>query len=98
MFQAGLKNENLLIALEPEAASLCCRHLPMDVMNGCASGFVPFSPGSKYLVFDAGGGFNMYTFLFCCIRMCTRSILSHDIIINRNRVRSVQKEKHIFLQ
>lgn len=50
-----MTKENLLIALEPEAASLCCRYLPMSTIKGCSSGFVPFAPGSKYLVFDAGG-------------------------------------------
>lgn len=61
--QAGLTRENLLIALEPEAASLCCRHLPLNTMKGCSSGFVPFTPGSKYLVFDAGGMFMNHLFL-----------------------------------
>jgi hypothetical protein len=53
----------LLIALEPEAASLCCRHLPMNAIGGGSCNFVPFAPDSKYLVFDAGGKFyvkNLY--------------------------------------
>ncbi|XP_060576629.1 heat shock 70 kDa protein 12A-like [Ruditapes philippinarum] len=54
--KAGISDENLLIALEPEAASLCCRHLPMNAIGGGSCNFVPFAPGSKYLVFDAGGG------------------------------------------
>ncbi|XP_060592450.1 heat shock 70 kDa protein 12A-like [Ruditapes philippinarum] len=53
---AGIKSEQLLIALEPEAASLCCRYLPMNTIKGCSGGFLPFGPRSKYLVFDAGGG------------------------------------------
>ncbi|XP_045203146.2 heat shock 70 kDa protein 12A-like [Mercenaria mercenaria] len=54
--KAGIMDQHLMIALEPEAASLCCRYLPMTTLGGCGSGFVPFAPGSKYLVFDAGGG------------------------------------------
>lgn len=54
--KAGMDTDALLIALEPEAASLCCRYLPMNTFKGVSSGFVPFAPGSKYLVFDAGGG------------------------------------------
>ncbi|KAL4232761.1 Heat shock 70 kDa protein 12A [Mactra antiquata] len=54
--KAGFKSDQLFIALEPEAASLCCRHLPMTTIKGCSSGFVPFAPKSKYLVLDAGGG------------------------------------------
>ncbi|KAL4232762.1 Heat shock 70 kDa protein 12A [Mactra antiquata] len=54
--KAGFESDQLLIALEPEAASLCCRHLPMTTIKGCSGGFVPFAPKSKYLVLDAGGG------------------------------------------
>ncbi|XP_052282526.1 heat shock 70 kDa protein 12B-like [Dreissena polymorpha] len=32
--KAGIPNESLLIALEPEAASLCCRHSPMTSLKG----------------------------------------------------------------
>ncbi|KAH3835273.1 heat shock 70 kDa protein 12A-like isoform X1 [Dreissena polymorpha] len=53
--KAGMTDENLLIALEPEAASLCCRHLPMSALKGSQT-FMPFQPNTKYLVFDAGGG------------------------------------------
>ena len=55
-----MDTDSLLIALEPEAASLCCRYLPMNTFKGVSSGFVPFAPGSKYLVFDAGGRLNDY--------------------------------------
>lgn len=54
--KAGIDSDSLLIALEPEAASICCRYLPMNTFKGVSSGFIPFAPGSKYLVFDAGGG------------------------------------------
>ncbi|KAH3835271.1 heat shock 70 kDa protein 12B-like [Dreissena polymorpha] len=53
--KAGIPNESLLIALEPEAASLCCRHSPMTSLKGSQK-FMPFQPGTKYLIFDAGGG------------------------------------------
>ncbi|XP_060565801.1 heat shock 70 kDa protein 12A-like [Ruditapes philippinarum] len=58
---AGIKTENLIIALEPEAASLFCMHLPVDKMSieGNMSGSMrvsPFSKGRKYMVVDVGGG------------------------------------------
>lgn len=57
LFQAGIAREQLLIALEPEAASLYCKHLPVERLQaeGGAQGFVAFSKGSKYLVLDCGG-------------------------------------------
>ncbi|XP_060592446.1 heat shock 70 kDa protein 12A-like isoform X2 [Ruditapes philippinarum] len=54
--KAGILDEHLLIALEPEAASLCCRHLPMKTIGAGSCNFETFAPGSKYVVFDAGGG------------------------------------------
>ncbi|XP_021355916.1 heat shock 70 kDa protein 12A-like isoform X2 [Mizuhopecten yessoensis] len=53
---AGIKSDQLTIALEPEAASLYCKHLPVEKMGGSEQGFTCFSKGSKYLVLDAGGG------------------------------------------
>ncbi|XP_053400020.1 heat shock 70 kDa protein 12A-like [Mercenaria mercenaria] len=58
---AGIKRENLVIALEPEAASLFCMHLPVDKMSmeGSMSDSMrvsPFSKGTKYMVVDVGGG------------------------------------------
>lgn len=60
--KAGIKKEDLLIALEPEAASLFCMHLPIDKLSveGSASGssakISPFQKGTKYMVVDVGGG------------------------------------------
>ncbi|KAL3878942.1 hypothetical protein ACJMK2_031266 [Sinanodonta woodiana] len=55
--QAGISNEQLLIALEPEAASLYCRHIPLELKeSGGTSSIVPLSPGTRYIVVDAGGG------------------------------------------
>ncbi|XP_033742410.1 heat shock 70 kDa protein 12A-like isoform X1 [Pecten maximus] len=54
--EAGIKGDQLTIALEPEAASLYCKCLPVEKMCGSEQGFTCFSKGSKYLVLDAGGG------------------------------------------
>ncbi|KAH3738013.1 hypothetical protein DPMN_044616 [Dreissena polymorpha] len=53
--KAGISSEKLTIALEPEAASIYCRHIPveLDGTSGIASSF---RFGKKYLVLDAGGG------------------------------------------
>ncbi|KAL3879863.1 hypothetical protein ACJMK2_032141 [Sinanodonta woodiana] len=53
--QAGIKNENLKIALEPETASIFCRLLPVEKMIE-GGGMTSFKPGSVYMVLDAGGG------------------------------------------
>ncbi|KAL3847873.1 hypothetical protein ACJMK2_018764 [Sinanodonta woodiana] len=51
--QAGIGKEHVMIALEPEAASLFCRHIPLRVMS---SEIVPLNAGTRYIVIDAGGG------------------------------------------
>ena len=43
-----------MIALEPEAASIYCQHLPVEKLEGTNS-ISAFQPGSKYLVLDTGG-------------------------------------------
>ncbi|XP_053408420.1 heat shock 70 kDa protein 12B-like [Mercenaria mercenaria] len=55
--KAGITTEKLTIVLEPEAASLYCRHLPVDttVSDGSLT-ISEFPTGSKYIVLDAGGG------------------------------------------
>ncbi|KAL3879591.1 hypothetical protein ACJMK2_031880 [Sinanodonta woodiana] len=53
--EAGIKNENLKIALEPETASIFCRLLPVEKMIE-GGGIASFKPGSVYMVLDAGGG------------------------------------------
>lgn len=50
---AGIQGSLLVIALEPEAASLYCRHQPLERSTGSLA---EFSAGTKYLVLDAGGG------------------------------------------
>lgn len=54
-FQAGIKGKDLLIALEPESASLFCHHLPAEKCAGKGDTLTTFQPGTKYLVLDAGG-------------------------------------------
>ena len=46
-----------MMSLEPEAASLFCKHVPVERMvdGSEAGGFSAFQPGSKYIVVDAGG-------------------------------------------
>ncbi|KAL3857338.1 hypothetical protein ACJMK2_012015 [Sinanodonta woodiana] len=55
---AGIKNEYLRIALEPEAAALLCNYLPLKMLtiSGSQSTFQTFQKGCKYMVLDAGGG------------------------------------------
>ena len=56
LFQAGIRNDLLTIALEPEAASLFCRHLPVEKSLGRdKTSLAKFQAGKKYLVLDAGG-------------------------------------------
>ncbi|KAL5012749.1 hypothetical protein ScPMuIL_011300 [Solemya velum] len=55
--KAGINGDALEIALEPEAASIYCRHIPLQrTEKGGKVSVETFSPGSKYLVLDAGGG------------------------------------------
>ncbi|KAL4230094.1 hypothetical protein ACF0H5_010479 [Mactra antiquata] len=59
---AGIPKERLMIALEPEAASLYCMHLPLDKMvvegnkSKESSRVSPFQKGMKYMIVDVGGG------------------------------------------
>ncbi|XP_052779006.1 heat shock 70 kDa protein 12A-like [Mya arenaria] len=53
--EAGLTSDMLTIALEPEAASLYCRHLPIT-KSGNQLSLASLQAGKQYLVLDAGGG------------------------------------------
>lgn len=55
--KAGIKSENLIIALEPEAASMYCRKMPLVYLSEKSDkdGIDIFSPGNQYLILDAGG-------------------------------------------
>jgi hypothetical protein len=52
MIQAGIDGDNLIIALEPEAASMFCKYMPVE--KGTDS-LQTFKPGSKYIILDCGG-------------------------------------------
>ncbi|XP_060065866.1 heat shock 70 kDa protein 12A-like [Ylistrum balloti] len=61
--QAGIRSDHLDIALEPEAASIYCKHIPIGKRgqeqhreNENIAGLEAICPGTKYLVLDAGGG------------------------------------------
>lgn len=61
-FKAGLPDKMLRIALEPEAASLFCQHLPLEKLVGASKGFDVSKPGTKYMVIDLGGKYiKLYT-------------------------------------
>ncbi|XP_052799441.1 heat shock 70 kDa protein 12A-like [Mya arenaria] len=52
---AGIEEKKLTVALEPEAASLFCRHLPIE-RSGNETSLGKMKAGQRYLVLDAGGG------------------------------------------
>lgn len=67
--QAGIETDRLTLALEPEAASLYCRYVPVydsaaansqsqEDLTRLAPGnsFNNFRPGSNYIILDLGGG------------------------------------------
>ncbi|XP_033744117.1 heat shock 70 kDa protein 12A-like [Pecten maximus] len=58
--KAGIRSCQLDIALEPEAASIHCKHISVNKRGpkdeeDCA-GMESFRPGTKYMVLEAGGG------------------------------------------
>ncbi|CAG2190339.1 unnamed protein product [Mytilus edulis] len=55
--KGGIRNTQLILALEPEAASIYCKHIPneLTVTDGQTT-IDALSPGTKYLILDAGGG------------------------------------------
>ena len=56
LLQAGIPGSQLVLALEPEAASIFCKHIPSERMvTGGKSCLDAFSPKTKYLILDAGG-------------------------------------------
>ncbi|XP_021367114.1 heat shock 70 kDa protein 12B-like [Mizuhopecten yessoensis] len=52
--KAGLDKRQLILCLEPEAASVFCKHIPVG--KRVFGDRVEFQAGSKYMVIDAGGG------------------------------------------
>lgn len=59
--KAGIPGDNLLIALEPEAASIYCQYLPTEKLNGADEGFTMSEVGTKYMIVDLGGEYQTYT-------------------------------------
>ncbi|XP_033742695.1 heat shock 70 kDa protein 12A-like isoform X2 [Pecten maximus] len=55
---AGIEDNQLTLALEPEAASLYCRRVPNSVVRhpGDGPSIANFQAGAKYLIMDLGGG------------------------------------------
>ncbi|XP_062596442.1 heat shock 70 kDa protein 12B-like [Saccostrea cucullata] len=55
---AGIDRKQLVLALEPEAASIYCNHVPVGVMsvNKGKTESYKFKPGTRYMVLDLGGG------------------------------------------
>ncbi|XP_048778297.2 heat shock 70 kDa protein 12A-like [Ostrea edulis] len=54
---AGIKGDNLLLALEPEAASIYMKEINVEVQKDMnESRLSAFSPGTKYMIVDLGGG------------------------------------------
>nr|XP_022296996.1 heat shock 70 kDa protein 12A-like [Crassostrea virginica]XP_022296997.1 heat shock 70 kDa protein 12A-like [Crassostrea virginica] len=76
--EAGIDSNMLTIALEPEAAAIFVKHLPVDRRLDGEGGdlFKTFAPGSKYIVVDAGGG--------------TIDITAHEVL-NDGNVREIIK-------
>lgn len=50
-----MKAEHLTIALEPEAASIYCQHIPSEKQDLSATALGVVTPGTKYMVVDLGG-------------------------------------------
>jgi hypothetical protein len=44
-----------MLALEPEAASIYCQHLPIQKLHGSSPRFFVMEVGTKYMVVDLGG-------------------------------------------
>ena len=59
VLQAGMisdvNSQNLIIALEPEAASLYCRNLGLNHFVGAEKTDTKMPDGTKHLVLDCGG-------------------------------------------
>ena len=54
-FQAGIETNRLVIALEPEAASIFCKEVLVEKFEEWSDNINVFQEGQKYLVLDAGG-------------------------------------------
>lgn len=53
-------SDNLIIALEPECASLYCRSIPTyQFLDQMGNAKINLSNGDKYIVVDAGGNISL---------------------------------------
>ena len=67
---SGKDSRQLVIALEPEAASIYCRSLDVNqfIEPSGQQSSPSFREGTKYLVIDAGGNMtSIYRYLIVCI-------------------------------
>jgi hypothetical protein len=67
----------LLIALEPEAASIYCQYLPTEKIKGAERGFSMSEEGTQYLVVDNGGKYIDVIYIY-----------SIDIVSNKDFIAS----------
>ncbi|VDI50927.1 Hypothetical predicted protein [Mytilus galloprovincialis] len=54
--KASIPPEKLLLALEPETASIFCQYLPTEKLHGADQSFAMSAEGTRYMVADLGGG------------------------------------------
>ncbi|XP_076084481.1 heat shock 70 kDa protein 12B-like [Mytilus galloprovincialis] len=54
--KASIPAEKLLLALEPETASIFCQYLPTEKLHGADQTFAMSANGTRYMVADLGGG------------------------------------------
>ena len=56
LLQAGIPDNQLSLALEPESAAICCKDLALRKTEGLDGIMLKaFDPGQKYIVVDCGG-------------------------------------------
>lgn len=56
VFQAGIPNGQLSLALEPESAAIFCKEQALNKVGGVDGIYLrAFDPGQKYIVVDCGG-------------------------------------------
>ncbi|WAQ99602.1 HS12B-like protein [Mya arenaria] len=86
---AGIPDHCLLIALEPEAASLCCRHLPMNTFQGISKGGTVDitvhevqDNNSLRELFKANGGNWGGTYIEKAFRNMLAEIVGNDVMDN----------------
>jgi hypothetical protein len=54
----------LIIALEPEAASIYCQYLPTEKLKGAERGLSMSEEGTQYMVVDNGGKYIDVIYIF----------------------------------